>query len=168
MAKSRSINTYIERNSLTRSDQRWLDLAWTDVRNDRGLRPALERRGTLQQLVSDDQVERRTIEPPATRAEVRSQVIGHIMRREVSGQVDWGSVNLDLTYPNDSPHATQRRMRVPFGDPRVAFVSDELQAGLDRAMAWRNRGRLWPMPRGDFRVGQSAPNIPSPDEAAGL
>jgi proteasome accessory factor A len=90
------IRSYAERKGLRLDDQRlhMLDLQYHDLRLDKGLYYRLERDGFVERLVSDDEVERARVEPPA---DTRAYFRGTCLRKfpeQVYG-ASWSSVLLD-------------------------------------------------------------------------
>ena len=123
--KHRLIERYVEERSMPLSDPRlaMLDLAYHDVKRDRGLYYLLERRGLVERVVTDEVVTKAETEPPATtRARLRGEFIKAAKARKRDFTVDW--VHLKL---NDQAQRTVL-CKDPFQavDERV----DKLIAGL--------------------------------------
>jgi Pup amidohydrolase len=78
VAKRRLMEGYRERDGLEWSDPklRLIDLQYHDVRRDKGLYYRLARAGTVERLVTDDEIERAVMAPPEdTRAYFRGRCI---------------------------------------------------------------------------------------------
>jgi Pup amidohydrolase len=78
VAKRRLMEGYRERDGLAWSDPklRLIDLQYHDVRRDKGLYHRLARAGTVERLVTDDEIDRAVMSPPEdTRAYFRGRCI---------------------------------------------------------------------------------------------
>jgi proteasome accessory factor A len=142
VAKHRAIVEFAERRGLGRTGERYLDLSWTDIRNDRGVRAPLEAAGAVRMLVDPARVVERTHTPPNTRAAVRGSIIRAIRRRELDASVDWSFASFSVNNPE---HATvsnaAKQAKVSLGDPRFNVRSAELEATEARARVRRSEGR---------------------------
>src|ERR671927_246249 len=100
-AKLRLLEGYRERDGLTWGDPRLhlVDLQYSDVRPEKGLYHRLVARGSMQRLLTDDEVTRAMVTPPTdTRAFFRGECL-----RRYPGQVaaaSWDSVVFDLGREN--------------------------------------------------------------------
>jgi proteasome accessory factor PafA2 len=100
-AKLRLLEGYRSRDGLGWGDSRLqlVDLQYSDVRKDKGLYNRLVARGSMQRLLSDDEVTRAMVSPPVdTRAFFR----GECLRRYPSqvAAASWDSVVFDLGREN--------------------------------------------------------------------
>jgi hypothetical protein len=100
-AKLRLLEGYRSRDGLGWGDSRLqlVDLQYSDVRKDKGLYNRLVARGSMQRLLSDDEVTRAMVSPPPdTRAFFR----GECLRRYPSqvAAASWDSVVFDLGREN--------------------------------------------------------------------
>ena len=111
VAKLQLLEAYRQRESLDWAASRLqlIDLQYSDVRADKGLGRMLMKRGSLQGLFDDDDVERAVLAPPRdTRAYFRGEII-----RRYPGDVaaaSWDSVVLDLP-------GSVALQRIPLLDP---------------------------------------------------
>lgn len=124
--KRRLFDEYAARHGLALEDPRLaqLDLAYHDIRRDRGLFHVLQRRGRAARVVTDPEIFRaKTVAPPTTRAKLRGDFIRAAQRHRRDFTVDW--VHLKL---NDQAQRTVL-CKDPFAneDPRVA----RLIAGIE-------------------------------------
>ena len=128
--KKRLIEEYAARHGLGLEDPRLaqLDLAYHDIRRDRGLFHLLSRRGRAARVVTDPEVFRaKTVAPPTTRAALRGRFIKAAQEHRRDFTVDW--VHLKL---NDQAQRTVL-CKDPFlaEDERV----DRLIEGIEAAAA---------------------------------
>ena len=73
-----------------------LDLAYHDVSRDRGLYYILERRGMVERVVTDDDIEKALLQPPqTTRARLRGEFIKAAKARKRDFTVDWVHLKLN-------------------------------------------------------------------------
>ena len=119
------IDRYLDRHQLSLDSPRVarLDLAYHDVDPDRGLFMLLERRGAVDRVVTEEQVQLATVQPPeTTRARLRGDFLAraHAAGREVT--VDWTHLKI-----NDLPQRTVV-CKDPFAavDDRVESLISEL------------------------------------------
>ncbi|GAB3844166.1 Pup--protein ligase [Nesterenkonia populi] len=66
-----------------------IDMAYHDVHPDRGLFHLLLRRGRVTDIITEDQVRRAMVEPPATRAAVRGEFLSTARAFGAEAQADW-------------------------------------------------------------------------------
>ena len=128
--KKRLIEEYAARHGLGLEDPRLaqLDLAYPDIRRDRGLFHLLSRRGRAARVVTDPEVFRaKTVAPPTTRAALRGRFIKAAQEHRRDFTVDW--VHLKL---NDQAQRT-----VLCKDPFLAEDArvDRLIEGIEAAAA---------------------------------
>jgi proteasome accessory factor A len=72
-----------------------MDLQYHDVRQDRGLYYLLSQRGFVEQIASEEEIQRAISTPPqTTRAKIRGDFIRHANRKNKSYSVDWSYVRL--------------------------------------------------------------------------
>ena len=128
--KKRLIEEHAARHGLGLEDPRLaqLDLAYHDIRRDRGLFHLLSRRGRAARVVTDPEVFRaKTVAPPTTRAALRCRFIKAAQEHRRDFTVDW--VHLKL---NDQAQRT-----VLCKDPFLAEDArvDRLIEGIEAAAA---------------------------------
>jgi proteasome accessory factor A len=98
VAKQMIIEGYRTRNNIPLSHPRvaLMDLAYHDVNRGRGLYYLLERRGAMEKVVPEKQVQRAMREPPqTTRARLRGEFIRHAKQRRRDYTVDWVHLKLN-------------------------------------------------------------------------
>jgi proteasome accessory factor A len=98
--KLRLIERYMRKNDMTLEDARiaQLDLAYHDIRQDRGLFYLLERGGAVDSILTAEQIETaKNIAPQTTRAKLRGDFISRAQERRRDYTVDW--VHLKLNDP---------------------------------------------------------------------
>jgi proteasome accessory factor A len=96
--KKRLIEEYAARHGLGLEDPRLaqLDLAYHDIRRDRGLFHLLSRRGRAARVVTDPEVFRaKTVAPPTTRAALRGRFIKAAQEHRRDFTVDWVHLKLN-------------------------------------------------------------------------
>ncbi|MFD1858597.1 Pup--protein ligase [Aeromicrobium camelliae] len=96
--KYRLLERYRERRDLAWSDPRitQLDLAYHDIRRDRGLFSLLERQGAVARITTDLEVFRaKSIPPQTTRAKLRGEFIARAQERRRDFTVDWVHLKLN-------------------------------------------------------------------------
>lgn len=96
--KLRLIERYMRKNDMTLEDARiaQLDLAYHDIRQNRGLFYLLERGGAVDSILSTDQVETaKNIAPQTTRAKLRGDFISRAQERRRDYTVDWVHLKLN-------------------------------------------------------------------------
>jgi len=110
-AKWKLLQGFRERDDLPWSDPRLdlIDLQYSDIRPDKGLALALERKGQLDRLASQDQVEWAVAHPPT---DTRAYFRGECVRRfpENVAAASWDSVVFDI--PGE-----EQLLRVPMLEP---------------------------------------------------
>jgi proteasome accessory factor A len=92
------VERYRTRNGLPLSHPRiaLMDLAYHDVNRERGLYYLLERRGKMERVVPDKQVQRAMREPPqTTRARLRGEFIRQAKQKRRDYTVDWVHLKLN-------------------------------------------------------------------------
>ncbi|MCL1598538.1 MAG: proteasome accessory factor PafA2 family protein, partial [Actinomycetia bacterium] len=98
VAKYHLIERYKERHSLPLSSARLalIDLNYHDVNRERGLFYKLERAGLIDKIVTDEDVTRAMIDPPATtRARLRGEFIKAAKAKRRDFTVDWVHLKLN-------------------------------------------------------------------------
>jgi proteasome accessory factor A len=98
VAKRRLIEGYRARHNLPLSHPRvaLMDLAYHDVNRNRGLYYLLERRGAVQRVVADKQVQKAMRDPPqTTRARLRGEFIRQAKAKRRDYTVDWVHLKLN-------------------------------------------------------------------------
>ncbi len=96
--KLRLIERYMRKNNMTLEDVRiaQLDLAYHDIRRDRGLFYLLERGGAVDSILTPDQIETaKNIAPQTTRAKLRGDFIARAQERRRDYTVDWVHLKLN-------------------------------------------------------------------------
>jgi proteasome accessory factor A len=96
--KLRLIERYMRKNNMTLEDARiaQLDLAYHDIRRDRGLFYLLERGGAVESILTPEQVETaKNIAPQTTRAKLRGDFISRAQERRRDYTVDWVHLKLN-------------------------------------------------------------------------
>lgn len=96
--KLRLIERYMRKNNMTLEDARiaQLDLAYHDIRRDRGLFYLLERGGAVDSILTPEQVETaKNIAPQTTRAKLRGDFISRAQERRRDYTVDWVHLKLN-------------------------------------------------------------------------
>jgi proteasome accessory factor A len=98
IAKRKLVESFRERNSLPLSHPKiaLMDLAYHDVNRSRGLYYILERRGLLERMCDETDIEQATLEPPEnTRAKLRGEFIRAAKRKRRDFTVDWVHLKLN-------------------------------------------------------------------------
>jgi proteasome accessory factor A len=98
VAKYHLVEEYRERRGLDRADPRLalIDLSYHDVTRRRGLYYLLERRGMMERVVTDADIGRALLHPPATtRARLRGEFIKAAKARKRDFTVDWVHLKLN-------------------------------------------------------------------------
>jgi proteasome accessory factor A len=104
VTKYQLIERYRARHDLPLSAPRiaQLDLAYHDLRRDRGLYYQLQRNGAVHRVIRDlDAFEAKSIPPQTTRAKLRGEFIRRAKEKRCDIAVDWMHLTL-----NDPPHGT--------------------------------------------------------------
>ena len=90
--KKRLIDNYCERHgySLESPEVQMLDLRYHDIHNTRGVYNTMRRRGAVDTLLTDDQIDiAKTMAPQTTRASLRGRFIQAAMNKGRDYTVDW-------------------------------------------------------------------------------
>ncbi|MFI0486609.1 Pup--protein ligase [Actinomadura sp. 9N215] len=98
VTKYQLIERYRRKHDLSLSSPRvaQLDLAYHDIRRDRGLYYLLERRGSVDRVASDsDIVEAKSVPPQTTRARLRGAFISRAQEKRRDFTVDWVHLKLN-------------------------------------------------------------------------
>ncbi|HEX9891224.1 MAG TPA: Pup--protein ligase [Actinomycetota bacterium] len=98
VAKHHLIQRYRKKHGLPLSHPRiaLMDLAYHDVNRERGLYYVLERRGEMERLVAEPEVQRAMKDPPqTTRARLRGEFIRRAKQRRRDYTVDWVHLKLN-------------------------------------------------------------------------
>ncbi|MHB1801806.1 MAG: proteasome accessory factor PafA2 family protein, partial [Actinomycetes bacterium] len=98
VAKRHLIERYRQRHGIPMSHPRvaQLDLAYHDIRRDRGLYYLLERRGLVDRVVGDLQIfQAKSVPPQTTRARLRGEFIKRAQERRRDFTVDWVHLKLN-------------------------------------------------------------------------
>jgi proteasome accessory factor A len=98
VAKHTLVEAYRARHNVPLSHPRiaLMDLAYHDVNRERGLYYLLERRGKMERVVPDKQVQRAMREPPqTTRARLRGEFIRQAKQKRRDYTVDWVHLKLN-------------------------------------------------------------------------
>jgi proteasome accessory factor A len=98
VAKYHLIEDFRRRHDLPLAHPRvaMLDLQYHDVNRDRGLYYLLERRGRMDRIVANEEIERARDEPPpTTRARLRGEFIREAKRKRRDFTVDWVHLKLN-------------------------------------------------------------------------
>jgi proteasome accessory factor A len=96
--KLRLIERYMRKNNMTLEDARiaQLDLAYHDIRRDRGLFYLLVRGGAVESLLTPEQIEvAKNVAPQTTRAKLRGDFISRAQERRRDYTVDWVHLKLN-------------------------------------------------------------------------
>jgi proteasome accessory factor A len=96
--KKKLIDSYAERNGLSLDHPRiaQLDLTYHDVRPGRGLYSLLAARGLVARVVTDEAIERATVDPPeTTRARLRGRFVAAAQDSGRDYTVDWVHLKLN-------------------------------------------------------------------------
>jgi len=98
VAKYQLIERYRAKHDLTLGSARvaQLDLAYHDIRRDRGLYYLMERKGLMDRIVTDPEVfQAKSIPPQTTRARLRGEFIKRAQERRRDFTVDWVHLKLN-------------------------------------------------------------------------
>ncbi len=96
--KLRLIQRYMRKNNMTLENARiaQLDLAYHDIRRDRGLFYLLERGGAVESILTPEQIDTaKDIAPQTTRAKLRGDFITRAQERRRDYTVDWVHLKLN-------------------------------------------------------------------------
>jgi proteasome accessory factor A len=95
--KRRLIEQYVDARETSWSDPRvfMLDLQYHDIRRDRGLYYLLERKGAVDRLFTDEDVDVAKADPPPdTRARMRGEFIKLARENSIQYDLDWSNIRL--------------------------------------------------------------------------
>jgi proteasome accessory factor A len=95
--KRKLLRSYIEKHGLSWHDSRvfMIDLQYHDIRMDRGFFYLLERRGEVDRLYADEDIEKSKTEPPQdTRARMRGDFIKLARQNNIQYDLDWSNIRL--------------------------------------------------------------------------
>jgi proteasome accessory factor A len=95
--KRKLLEKYIADRNLAWHDPRvfMLDLQYHDIRRDRGFFYLLERRGAVDRLYTDAEIEKAKTEPPQdTRARMRGDFIKLARQNNIQYDLDWSNIRL--------------------------------------------------------------------------
>ncbi len=95
--KRKMIRNWIEHKGASWSDPRvfMLDLQYHDIRCRNGLYYLLERRGEVERIVGDEEVQKaKTDPPPDTRARMRGEFIKLARQNGIQYDLDWSNIRL--------------------------------------------------------------------------
>ena len=95
--KRRLIENWIQNKDSRWSDPRvfMLDLQYHDLRRTRGLYYLLERKGQVDRLLTDEEVDKAKSEPPHdTRAKMRGEFIKLARQNGIQYDLDWSNIRL--------------------------------------------------------------------------
>lgn len=121
--KYRLLTRYLDGQSLSWDSSRiaQLDLAFHDIKPDRGIFPVLERRGLARTMVSTQEARAAVTTPPqTTRARLRGDFVRHALASARDFTVDWGHMKI-----NDAPQQS-----VTCSDPFVS-VDERVERLID-------------------------------------
>lgn len=131
--KKRLLDSYIAKGASGYADPKiqQLDLSFHDIDPERGVFAALKRRQLVRDVVKPEDIVRGTMQPPATRAQVRGEFIKAARASGEPFTVDW--VHLRL---NNRPQLTVM-CKDPFvaENPDAAAIISSLQAVSDSSWA---------------------------------
>ena len=95
--KRKVIQGYIDKRGIPWTDPRvfMLDLQYHDIRMDRGFYYMLERRGAVERILNDDEINKAKTEPPQdTRARMRGDFIKLARQNNIQYDLDWSNIRL--------------------------------------------------------------------------
>ena len=95
--KRRLIQSWVDKHKTTWTDPRvlMLDLQYHDIRRERGLYYLLERKGQVERLFTDEQVDAaKSTPPPDTRARMRGEFIKLARENSIQYDLDWSNIRL--------------------------------------------------------------------------
>ena len=122
VAKKWMLDTFIESEGLDWNDP-WLqslDLEYHNINPNRGFYFDLEQRGLIEQVLTEERIERACFEPPQdTRAKARSTVVKALAKNRVRYIVDWDSVYLENEH-----HLSFRDPFYTYDDEVAEFVDE--------------------------------------------
>jgi proteasome accessory factor A len=97
LIKRKLIQGWIDKHETTWTDPRvlMLDLQYHDIRRERSLYYLLERRGAVERLFTDEEVDAaKTIPPQDTRARMRGEFIKLARENSIQYDLDWSNIRL--------------------------------------------------------------------------
>jgi proteasome accessory factor A len=97
MIKRRMLQSYIDGKGKSWSDPRifMLDLQYHDICRDRGIYYLLERKGVVDRMLNDEEVDKAKTEPPHdTRARMRGEFIKLARQNSIQYDLDWSNIRL--------------------------------------------------------------------------
>ena len=72
-----------------------LDLQYHDIRREKGLYYLLERRGQVDRIVSEADIEKAMVDPPQnTRAKMRGELIKLAKKKRIPYDLDWNYIRI--------------------------------------------------------------------------
>jgi proteasome accessory factor A len=95
--KRKLLRQYIARHNISWHDPRvfMIDLQYHDIRRDRGFFYLLERKGVVDRLYTDPEIEKAKTEPPQdTRARMRGDFIKLARQHNIQYDLDWSNIRL--------------------------------------------------------------------------
>ena len=95
--KRKLIQSWVDKHDTTWADPRvlMLDLQYHDLRRERGLYYLLERKGAVERLFTDEDVDAAKTEPPQdTRARMRGEFIKLARENSIQYDLDWSNIRL--------------------------------------------------------------------------
>ena len=95
--KRKMIQSYVDARDITWNDPRvfMLDLQYHDLRMNRGLYYLLERKGSVERLLNDEEIIKAKTEPPSdTRARMRGEFIKLARENSIQYDLDWSNIRL--------------------------------------------------------------------------
>jgi len=95
--KRKLIQSYIDRKDTSWNDPRvfMLDLQYHDIRMNRGLYYLLERSGSVERVLEDEEIIKgKTEPPPDTRARMRGEFIKLARQNSIQYDLDWSNIRL--------------------------------------------------------------------------
>ncbi len=137
VAKKWLLDTFVEAEGLKANDP-WLqslDLEYHNINPNRGFYYDLEQRGLIEQILTQEQIDRASFEPPQdTRARARSLVIKALAKSRVRYIVDWDSVYLE-----NGRHSSFRDPFQTYDEKVAAFIEEICSAVPMPARTMRRR-----------------------------
>jgi proteasome accessory factor A len=97
LIKRRMIQGYIDSKGKSWNDPRifMLDLQYHDIRRDRGIYYLLERKGMVERVLNDAEIDKAKTEPPHdTRARMRGEFIKLARQNSIQYDLDWSNIRL--------------------------------------------------------------------------
>jgi proteasome accessory factor A len=95
--KRKMIESYIDSKGTSWNDPRvfMLDLQYHDIRRSRGLYYLLERKGAVERIFDDKQIDdAKVVPPPDTRARMRGEFIKLARENSIQYDLDWSNIRL--------------------------------------------------------------------------